>query len=119
MACSRVTEVDVSAGSSADIVIPLTDDEGGPISSLAGWKARAHLRVDPVGPLIYEWSTEAETPTLVLEDSSAKLKMPGIQVTDTWAIRLAWFDLELTDPEDVPSRPIRTALRVTPAITHD
>ncbi|MCW0214378.1 MAG: hypothetical protein OJJ54_13545 [Pseudonocardia sp.] len=45
--------------------------------------------------------------------------MPNLSVTDTWAVRLAWFDLELTDPDDVPSRPIRAALRITPAITHN
>lgn len=117
MAKVRPTRVEYPAGSGADIVIPLSDEDGDPISSFGGWTGAVQLRLGPGLPVLYEWSTAENT--LTLADSEATLKAPDVAVSLAWDFHVAWFDLALTDGAGKPARPLpqRGALVVTHAIT--
>lgn len=107
--------VQFRAGSSDEVVIPLTDEDGAAITDLSGWTASAQLMFAPGEVVLHEWSTTDGD--LRLESSSAVLEPPDEAVSLAWPFRFAWFDLRLVDPDGKPFRPHRGGFEVVPGYT--
>jgi hypothetical protein len=107
--------IEFRAGSSDEIVIPLTGDGGAAIVDFTGWTAKAQLMFAPGAAVLSEWDTADGT--IRLEDSSAVLEAPPEATSLAWTFRFAWFDLRTVDPDDKPSRPYRGGFEVVPAFT--
>lgn len=112
------TPVQFVAGSSDDIVIPLTDGDGADITDFTGWSAKVQLRYAPDhATVLHEWSSADGEITFA--DSAAVLAAPPVATSLAWPFRYVWFDLRVTDNTNAPSRPYRGPLEVIPAYTKD
>lgn len=116
-----MSEIEVHAGSSEDIVVTLTDRDGNDIPDFTGWRAVAQVRYAPsaASAVLYEWDSEDGTIELISgADSHALLKMPSPEVSLAWPFRLAYMDMPLRDGNGDPAGlPVRAILRVVPGVT--
>jgi hypothetical protein len=110
-------------GSAEDILIPLSDADGNPVAALDGWGARCQVRYAPFpeSPVLLEWA-KGTANDIVLADSAARLVVNAALATASlaWTWRLAMWDLVLTAPAGLgsrPNRPQRGIIRLVPAVT--
>lgn len=113
--------VELIQGSAEDIVITLTDADGNPVAALDGWSGRCQVRYAPLHPtVLVEWSTAGGS--IVLGNSEARLVVSADMAVASlaWTWRLGVWDLVLTAPPGLgsrPNRPQRGIMRLVPATT--
>lgn len=85
----------VHAGESVDFTIPVLDEAGVAVTSLAGWSAAAQIRAAADSP------TVLATLTATIDDVAVDVTATPAD-TSSWSWHAAQWDLVITDPTGAP-----------------
>ncbi|GAA0897672.1 hypothetical protein [Pseudonocardia zijingensis] len=107
--CTTRLDVEVNAGESIDLLVPILDchDEpvAIPIGSEGSWSARAQVRRNALAStVLHEWSTDGDTPNAVIVPGTpgkVRLLATDEETTGwqaTWPDYTCSWDIELTEP---------------------
>jgi hypothetical protein len=102
-------DVLIYAGRKMDLRVNLATGDGGPLPASSVVSARAHLRPPIDSPaVLHSFDTEADPVSIVASDGYVTLTATSDETTE-WANlwpgvapeTFAWWDLEITDEDDV------------------
>lgn len=114
----QTADLRIAQGSTWSVTFPVLDESGDPMSSLAGWTARAQIRESvSSATVLFEWHSDGTKPGAVdLSDGQVTLSVTSAQ-SSAWTWARGVYDLELVSPSGEVWRPVGGRVRVSPEVT--